>query len=307
MTFASLTAFTKVVEEGGFAAAARRLGLSRAQVNKLVIALENRLGVALLNRTTRKVAATPAGRAFYERARAILNDLAEAEAAVRDDGEEPRGDLKINAPMSFGTMHLAPALADFMLRHPQIRVQLVLNDRFVDPIAEGYDVTVRIAGPIALPSLVDHRIVEVKRVICAAPALLRARGEPRAPQDLTTAPCLHYGALPSGNVWRLAGPAGPVDVRVNGVLCSNNGEVLRDAALKGLGFALLPTFIVGAELRAGRLVTVLDAHQPPRLFLTVLYPPHRHLSARIRLLVAFFYERFGESPSWDVLATQVAQ
>ncbi len=299
--FASLHAFTKVVDEGGFAAAARVLGLSRSQVNRSVITLEEGLGVHLLNRTTRTVAATPAGQAFYERARAILNDLAEAEAAIRDEHDEPRGELKINAPMSFGTMHLGPALLDFMLEYPQIRVELVLNDRFVDPVAEGFDVTVRIAERAAVSSLIDHEIVEVNRVICAAPEALKRFGKPKRPGDLADLPCLHYGNLPTGKTWRLIGPEGSTDTKVKGVLCSNNAEVLRDAAVKGLGFTKLPTFIVGAELQAGRLVRVLPDYKAPRIFLTLLYPPNRHLSARIRLLVEFLYQRFGDRPYWDLV------
>jgi len=299
--FSSLIAFTKVVEENGFAAAARALGLSRSRVNKSVIHLEEHLGVHLLNRTTRTVAATPAGLAFYERARTILGDLAEAEACIRDDQDEPRGELKINAPMSLGTMHLGPALTDFMVRYPKISIELVLDDRFVNPVAEGFDVTVRIAEQAEISSLIDHHIVEVKRVICAAPELLKRVGEPRRPRDLADLPCLHYGHLPTGKTWRLVGPDGAVDTRVNGVLCSNNGEVLRDAAVKGLGMAKLPTFIVGSELRAGRLVSVLREYRAPSIFLTVLYPPNRHLSARIRLLVDFLYERFGDRPYWDLV------
>lgn len=299
--FARLRAFTKVIEEGGFAAAGRALGLSRAQVNKLVIGLEEDLSIHLLNRTTRRVAATPAGRAFYERAQAILNDLAEAEASLREEHDEPRGELKINAPMSFGTMHLAPALTDFMLKHPRIRVELVLNDRFIDPVAEGFDITVRIAERTDVSALIDHDIVEVKRVICASPETLRRFGKPERPNDLAALPCLHYGHLPTGNTWRLIGPEGLVNTRVHGVLCSNNGEVLRDAAVKGLGFTKLPTFIVGAELQAGRLVSVLPNYTAPSIFLTLLYPPHRHLSARIRLFIAYLYERFGDRPYWDLV------
>ncbi len=299
--FSSLTAFTKVVEEGSFAAAARALGLSRSQVNKSVINLEEHLGVQLLNRTTRAVAATPSGQAFYERARAILSDLAEAECAVSEDRDEPRGQLNINAPMSFGILHLGPALSDFMLRYPKISVELVLNDRFVDPVSEGFDVTVRIAAEADVSSLIDHQIVETKRVICASPDLLKRIGEPTTPADLGAAPCLHYGHLTTGRTWRLIGPEGVVDTQVNGVFCSNNGEVLREAAVKGLGITKLPTFIVGSELQAGRLVTVLQDYKAPSIYLTLLYPPNRHLSARIRLLVAFLYERFGDRPYWDLV------
>ncbi len=299
--FASLHAFTKVVEEGGFAAAARVLRLSRSQVNKLVINLEEHLGVQLLHRTTRSVAPTPSGLSFYERARTILSDLAEAEDAIQEQQDAPQGDIKINAPMSFGTMHLASAVGDFMQRYPKIRIQLILNDLVIDPVAEGFDITVRIAELSEMASLICKRIVEAKRVICAAPVFLREHGVPSCVRDLANAPCLHYGNLPTGNHWRLVGPDGGEDVRVNGVLCSNNAEVLRDAAVRGLGIALLPTFIAGAELQAGRLVTILETYQAPSIYLSLLFPVNRYLSARVRLFSEFVVERFGGLPYWDLV------
>lgn len=300
--FASLNAFTKVVEEGGFAAAARVMGLSRSQVNKLVAGLEQHLDVQLLNRTTRATSATPAGQAFYERAKAILSDLAEAEAAIADTADEPGGELRINAPMSFGTMHLGPALADFMVRYPKIRIEMILDDRFIDPVREGYDMTVRIAQMSEPGALIDHQVAQVRRVLCASPAFVAREGQPERPEDLSRLPCLHYGNLPTGSVWRLIGPDGTShNVSVNGILCSNNGEMLRDAALHGLGIALLPTFIAGADLQAGRLVTVLPGYSPPLLHLHLLYPPSRHLSTRVRLLVDFIHERFGDRPYWDLV------
>ena len=299
--FASLRAFTTVVEENGFAPAARALGMSRSQVNKLVIALEEHLGAQLLNRTTRKIAPTPGGRALYERARAILDDLAEAEAAFHDEQEEAQGDFRINAPMSFGTLHLADAIADFMTRHPKIRVEMVLNDRKVDPVSEGFDITVRIGEPLDTLALIDHRIVEAKRAICASPAFLAAHGEPKTPADLQTLPCLHYGAAGVAETWKLDGPDGAREVRINSVMGSNNGEALRSAAVKGVGLAMLPTFIVGAELQSGRLMSVLPDYQASSLEICLLYSPNRHLSARIRLFVDFFYERFGDRPYWDLV------
>ncbi|MCG8441973.1 MAG: LysR substrate-binding domain-containing protein, partial [Caulobacterales bacterium] len=234
--------------------------------------------------------------------RGALDKLcAEAEQAVRDDEDEPQGELAINAPMSFGVRHLGPAVADFMARWPKLRVRMELSDRFIDPVAEGFDMTVRIAEPAEAPSLIDHQIVEARRVICAAPALVERLGEPDHPSALAELPCLHYGNLATGNVWRLSGPEGPADVRVNGVLCSNAAEVLRDAAVRGLGFALLPTFVAGPDLQAGRLATVLADFTPPRIFLCLLYPPHRHLSARVRLFVDFMHERFADRPHWDLV------
>ncbi|GAB5485631.1 MAG: LysR family transcriptional regulator [Parasphingorhabdus sp.] len=300
--FSSLKMFVQVVESGGFAAAARDTGASRSQTNKLVIALEDQLGVQLLNRTTRSVSTTAAGLAFYERVQGILSDLSEAESAIQEKGEEPMGSLRINAPMSFGTLHLGPAIADFMTMYPQLKVQLELSDRFIDPVSEGFDITVRIAEPIENLSLVDHTIVEAKRLICASPEFLATYGHPESIKDLASLPCLHYGTLPAGSVWKLASEDGQFrDTPVNGVLCSNNAEVLRDAALRGLGFALLPTFIAGSHLQSGRLVSVLSQYRAPPIHLCLIYPPNRHLSSRTRRFVEFMYDRFGDLPHWDLV------
>lgn len=299
--FAALTAFTAVVEEEGFAPAARRLGASRSAVNRMVINLEDRWGVQLLNRTTRRVAPTATGKALYERARALLDEITEIEAGIRENHAEPVGDLRLNAPMSFGILHLAPAIADFMTRHPGIRTRLTLTDRFVDIVDEGYDLTIRIAEPREDLSLVDHRICPIRRVLCAAPSFLATRGPVTDTETLSNLSCLHYGTLPAGNVWRLNGPAGPIEVPVQGAMCADNGEVLRDAAVRGLGIALLPTFIVGPQLQTGELVTILADHAPPDLTLCAIYPPSRHLSAKINLFVDFVYDRFGGSPYWDLV------
>lgn len=299
--FASLRAFVAVIDAGGFAAAGRELTLSRSAVNRLVIGLEDELGTQLLNRTTRSVAPTAAGRGFYERAKRILADLDESIRSVTDANPAPTGNLRINAPMSFGTMHLSPAVADFMALYPDLNVQLELNDRFVDIVAEGFDLTVRIAAADDETNLVDFRICPVRRVICASPALLRKVGRPEHPDALRDLPCLQYGNYASGNRWRLNGPEGEIQVPVQGTMYSNNGEVLRDAAIRGHGFILLPTFIVGGALQSGELVTVLTDYCPPDLVLCVVYPPNRHLSARIRLFTDFMYERFGGEPYWDLV------
>jgi len=299
--FAAITAFATVVEESGFAAAARAMGMSRSQVNKAVINLEDDLGVQLLQRTTRQVSPTPSGRAFYEKCRTILDDLAEAEQSLKDTSDRPAGTLKINAPLSFGVGHFSPALVDFMKRYPDITTELDLSDRFVDPVADGYDMTIRIGAPLPMPSLIDHEIVEMKRVLCAAPSFVKEHGTPAAPEHLADFSCLHYGNLATGNTWPLERDGVTKNVRIKGTLCSNNGDVLRDGAVAGLGIALLPTFIVGKELQAGQLVTVLPDWKPTTLQLCLLYPPNRHLASRVRLLVEFIYERFGEHPYWDLV------
>lgn len=298
---AALTAYVTVVEQNGFAAAARTMGQSRSAVNRMVIALEDELGAQLLNRTTRRVSPTANGAAFYERARAILEDLADAERELGESQEDIAGQLRVNAPMSFGTMHLSSAIADFSAQHPQLRIELHLNDRLVDIVEEGFDIAIRIAEPRDDSSLVDFRICEARRVICASPDYLAQHGQPERPDDLKRHACLHYGNLPSGNLWRLIGPRGSTGVHVNNVLCSNNGEVLRDAAVAGRGVTMLPTFIVGRELQAGRLVTVMSDYRAPELVLAAVYPPTRHLSAKIRLFTDFLVDRFGTRPYWDLV------
>jgi DNA-binding transcriptional LysR family regulator len=297
----SMRAFAKVVEEGGFAAAARKIGLSRSVVNKSVIRLEHDLGTQLLRRSTRKVTPTEAGLAFYDRCVQILSDLEEAVTAVTELQERPTGNLRINAPMSFGTMHLSSVITEFMAGHPDVHVELVLNDRFIDPIEEGFDVTLRAAEPTASASLISRTIVSVNRVLCASPAYLAAAGEPGDPRDLKKHRCLHYGYLGSGSQWRLAGGGHAQTYAIHCVMWSNNGEILKNAAIADQGIALLPTFIVGEALQTGQLRTVLTDYKPPDIALSALYPRHRHLSAKVRLFVELLEERFGDRPYWDLV------
>ncbi|MGJ3249341.1 MAG: LysR substrate-binding domain-containing protein [Elainellaceae cyanobacterium] len=290
--FECMRAFTRVVETGGFAAAARELELSRSAVSKLVIQLENNLGAQLLHRTTRHVSPTETGLAFYERCVRILADLEEAERAISNLHEEPRGTLKINAPMSFGTLYLGSAVADFMTRYPDLQVQLTLDDRFVDPIEEGYDVVVRIAQPSEWASLIVCPIAPAPRILCASSSYLQKYGTPHHPEELRNHSCLHYGYLATRNHWILHGLDGEYRVPIRSMLCSNNGEVLRDAAMCGLGIALLPAFIVSHDLQEGRLQSVLPDYHPPEIVISVIYPVNRHLSAKVQLLTEFLQARF---------------
>lgn len=292
--FAAMQAFVRVVEANGFAAAARDMGMSRSAVNKLVITLETQLGVRLLQRSTRRVTPTATGTAFYERCLGILADLEEAELAVSQAQAEPVGPLRINAPMSFGTLHLSPVLAEFMAQYPGVQVQLTLEDRFVDPAAEGFDLTVRIAQPETPPRLVVHELAQLRRLLCAAPSYLRHHDTPRSVEELSNHSCLAYGELATRHEWVLTGSAGEIRVTVNGAMCSNNGEVLRDAAIRGLGIVLLPEFIVQQSLEQGSLQEILTDYQPQALSLWVMYPTNRHLSTKVQLLTTFLQERFGE-------------
>ncbi len=293
-----LQVFVRIAETGSFSAAARDLGLSKSASSKKLAALEDRLGARLFNRTTRRLSLTEAGSDFLERAQRILAELEEAEQAAGRLTDEPRGILRVNAPMSFGIRHVAPALADFMTRYPELAVTLDLDDRRVSLIEEGYDVAVRIAD---LPdsSLVARKLAPARRVVCASPAYWAERGVPTHPRELANHNCLIYAYLPAQNDWRFRGPGGPLTVRVAGNLKANNGDVLREAALAGLGVCLAPTFLVGDDLRAGRLATVLDAFVDDSLAVYAVYPHRRHLSAKVRAFVDFLAGRFGPRPYWD--------
>lgn len=297
----SMRAFVEVVDHAGFAAAARQMGLSRSVVNKAVINLENALGAQLLRRSTRRVTPTETGLAFYDRCVQLLGDFDEAVSSVKALHGDPSGSLRVNAPMSFGTLHLAAVAAEFMSDHTDIHLELVLNDRFVDPIEEGFDVTLRIGEQSPSASLIAREIVPIRRVLCASPGYLDAIGEPTSPNDLRAHRCLHYGYQASGSRWRLTSPAGEQTHAINCVMWSNNGEALRDAAINDQGIAFLPTFIAGEALQSGQLRTLLADYPPADLQLCALYPRHRHLSMKVRLFVELLHARFGGQPYWDLV------
>ena len=297
--FAALQAFVAVAEVKSFSEAARRLRLAKSAVSRQVGALEADLGVRLFHRTTRSLSLTEAGRGYFERAERILADLDEADLAVSHLQAAPRGRLRVSAPMSFGFLHLAPALSDFLVRYADVTVDVAMNDRFVDLVDEGFDVALRIA---TLPdsSLIARRLAPARRVICASPEYLAARGAPQSPDDLRAHACLFNSNLPSARDWRFVASDGSAwPVTVNGRLSANSGDALRIAALHGLGLANLPTFIVGADLKAGTLATVLDAFVAQDLSINAVYPHSRHLSPTVRAFVDFLAKRFGPDPYWD--------
>jgi DNA-binding transcriptional LysR family regulator len=294
-----IRAFVLVVDEGSFAGAARALGTSRPAVTRYVAQLEQELGAQLLARSTRRVSLTVPGRAFYARARELLDAADAAVAAVASASEPFTGSLRVNAPMSFGTLHLASAVSAFLAENAGLRLELVLNDRFVDLIAEGFDVSVRVAEPEHVTSLVTRPLAAVRRVLCAAPGYLASAGIPDRPRTLSGHRILCYGYQAAGPVWRLEGPDGAVSVAVEARLWSNNGDVLRHAALAGLGIAQLPAFIIGPDLEAGRLVPVLPGWTIAPLVAQALYPRHAHVSPRVIAFVEFLERWFGGVPPWE--------
>ena len=299
----AMNALVKVVASGSYAEAARRLGLTRSAVSKAVMELEQQLGARLLDRTTRRVTPTEAGLAYYERCMAILAQVEETEAQISRLHDEPKGLLKVNAPMSFGTLYLGDAVADFMIRYADLRVELTLTDRFIDPLEEGVDATVRIGMP-ANSSLIARRIAPARVVLVASPEYIRKHGAPQSPADLANHRCLSYGHTTSMQRWQLSDKGQPISVSIGACLSSNNGDVLRDAAVKGIGIARLPTFIVGDDLAAKRLRLVLSDNRPEDLTIHALYAPNRYLAAKTRVFIDFLVDRFGKTPAWDRFETK---
>jgi DNA-binding transcriptional LysR family regulator len=288
----SLRAFVKVVETGSFAEAGRQLRLSRSAISKQVAELEQSLGVQLLNRTTRHASPTENGQIYFERAFAVLSDLDAADQAVAQAQSTPSGLLRINAPMSFGTLRLGPEIAQFMEKYPDVKLQLVLSDDLLDPVRDGFDVTLRIAE-LESSSLIARKIAPIDRVVCASPDYLARHGIPTHPRDLRDHVSLTYGFLLTGNQWKLTGVDGDHWIQPSWSLCVNNAEVLREAAIGGRGVALIPTFIAGEALATGALRAVLQDYRASPLSLYAIYPPTRHLSVKVRLFIDFLVERFG--------------
>jgi len=295
----AMAVFARVVEAGSFSKAAQELGLSKSAVSKQVGRLEDRLGVRLLNRTTRRLSLTEAGTAFYAGCRQLVADAEAAEDAVSHLATAPRGTLRVNAPMSFGLAHVAPAMPEFLRRYPELSVDLQLNDRTVNLVEEGYDMAVRV-GRLPDSSLIAKRLAPMRRALVAAPDYLDRRGRPGHPGDLVEHDCLIYSYLASGREWRFHGPEGEARVPLKGRLEANNGDALCAAARGGAGLALLPTFICGDDLRAGRLECVLpEWTDDGGAAIHAVFPASRNLSPKVRVFVDFLAERFGPEPYWD--------
>lgn len=285
-----MEAFVRVVDLGGFTDAARKMGLSKSAVSKHVASLEDRLGARLLNRTTRRVSPTEIGLAFYDRAIRVLAEAEEADAMVSTMQDTPRGELRISAPFSFGIRALAPAISDFLKKYPDISVHMVLDDRFVELVAEGFDLAIRI-GDLPDSSMRARKLADAQALVVASPAYLEANGTPTSVQDLASHNLLHYSNLSSGNVWRLSGPGGQErQVRAVGRLTINNGDALRQAALDGLGIAFLPDFIVDDAITTGQLVELVPESRRPPLGVYAVYPQGRFPQPKLRAFIDHMVE-----------------
>ncbi|MBN3812333.1 LysR family transcriptional regulator [Paraburkholderia sp. Ac-20347] len=283
--------FVNTVDAGNFTAAGHRLRLSKQFVSRRVAALEADLGARLLVRNTRKLAVTDLGQDFYERAKRILADVNEAEQAMSARRSEPRGLLKVSAPMSFGMAHLSPLVAEFLREHPDVRFDMDLSDRSVDVIGEGFDMALRI-GRLADSTLVAQKLIDVRMIACCSPGYRRRRRAPQTPEELAQHDCLPYGQQGRAP-WEFMVGGVRTPFEVHGPLRANNGEVIRDAAIAGLGICYLPDFIVAGSVDAGVLVEVLEDYMPPPNALHALYPQHREASVTIRAFTHYLRERLA--------------
>lgn len=296
--FDEMSGFVRIVEAGSISKAAEQLGIAKSGVSRRLADLETRLGVRLLNRTTRRSSLTDAGRNYYEGAVKLLSDVAELDAGVADSEASLEGRLRLAAPLSFGLGHLAPAIGEFVRENPGVMIDIDFSDRQIDLVAQGVDLAIRIAE-LRDSSLKARRICPIRLMLCASPGYLERYGTPQTPEQLVQHRILQYD-IGGGPVLRLAdGRGGEIHLPVRPRLIANNGEFLRDMAIAGHGIVLTPTFIVWRAVARGALVPLMSDYWPPPLNAHVVYPQTRYLSRRARGFIDFLVERFGENPYWD--------
>lgn len=303
--FENMNAFVRVVEAGSISAAADRMGVAKSAVSRRLKELEEHLGAELFHRTTRQMNLTDSGRAFYQQSVRILADTLEAEHATSQFHGALKGNLKVAVPLSFGLMHLGPAINAFLQTHPDIEFDLDFNDRQVDILAEGFDLAIRIAS---LPdsSLIARRLAPIQAVLCASPAYLDRMGRPQMPEELIHHRCLAYNLISNFENWNLYDANGQaVKTKIKPYLKASNGEFLRACAIDGLGIVLLPAFIAYKEIESGALIPLLTEYRLPQLAAYALYPQTRHLSQRVRAFVDFLVKRFEGLPYWDLCLQDV--
>jgi len=293
-----LIAFHSVVKHSSFAKAADELSLSPSGVSRIVTRLEERLGVRLVHRTTRSLSLTEAGAAFYARASQILADLMDAEAEVQKSTAQPRGNLRMTASITFGQLYIAPLLPELLTAFPDISIDLLLTNRFVDIIDEGVDLAIRI-GALSDSRLIARRLCTNHRILIAAPGYLERRGTPARPEELSEHEIVVYTGFSRPREWKLIGPDGPVSVGISGRFSTNNIEVLCNSARAGLGITVGPTMSVYRSLVSGELVRVLPAFEFEQTAVFAVYPSARQLSTKVRAVVDFLVGKFQDPPAWE--------
>jgi len=297
--FGAIPVFVAVVENGGFSAAARTLGISKSAVSKRINQLEAHLGVRLLHRTTRKLSLTEAGERYFEHAAQALTAAGQAEDAVTELQGEPQGNLKISSPMSFGRLHVAPLIPKLLQRYPKLQIDLVMDDRKVDLVAGGFDVAIR-AGNLPASTLIARKLAPVRQVLCASPDYIDRYDRPGTPAELSGHNCVLYSYSSDADEWTLIGESGPETVTVSGSYQVNNSEALLEALREGIGIGRLPTFVAGPDLKTGRLVKLFESYRLPDFTLYAVFPERQYLPAKVRAFLDFAIEYFGgDHPYWD--------
>lgn len=291
--------FAAVVEVGSFSGAAERLGVTKSAVSKRVTALEARLGVKLLSRTTRKLSLTEAGQRYFVHVQEALRAIDDAEFAATELQQVPQGTLRISAPMSFGRLHVAPVIPEFLATYPQIKVQMDLSDLSHDIVAGGYDIALK-TGELRETSLVARKLAPLNSVLCASPAYIEHYGAPLSPDELTRHNCLLYSYHTTVNEWVFIKDGDETRIEVSGSYQVNNSEALREAIVQGAGIGRIPTFIAGEDIKAGRLVPVLSDYKMPIKEIYAVFPERRYLPMKVRVFIDFVVDHFGGStPYWD--------
>ncbi|MBS1228347.1 MAG: transcriptional regulator, LysR family [Proteobacteria bacterium] len=290
--------FNAVVDAGSFVKAADALEMSKAAVSRYVVEMETRLGVRLLHRTTRRLSLTDEGQVFYARSKELLAELQEAEEEITSRSKAASGLLRINAPFTFGIIHLAPLWGLFREQNPQVTLDITLADRLVDLVEEGYDVAIRIAS-LESSTLVSKKLASTRIVLCASPQYLEAHGLPKHPSELAQHAVIAYSYSSTKDEWRFVGPEGPVNVKTKPCIHTNNGDTCRAAALANQGIILQPTFLVGKDLSEGTLVELMPEYRARNLGIYAVYPTRKHVSAKVRALIDFLTAHFSQlGPSW---------
>ncbi|EHD13111.1 putative HTH-type transcriptional regulator YafC [Commensalibacter intestini A911] len=296
----SMQIFVKVVNTGSFSAAGRAFNLSPTMITKHINALEQRLNCTLLHRTTRKISLTEAGTLFYQGCDKILLDMDAIEQTITAQHVSPKGHLKINAPLSLTLRHFSPLLIEFSKQYPDITIELGLNDRIVDLVEEGWDLSLRI-GKMISSTLKARKLTSIEFILCASPDYLKQHGTPQTIQDLPQHQCLLYslGTLMNRSYWKF-GKNGEHNIRVNGSLTANNGEMLRDAAIMGQGIAYLPKFLLNKELQEKKLVAItLDYPTIQEAALYIMYPPADYVPLKSRVMIDYLVQHFSQKAPWD--------
>lgn len=295
---ASMRVFNAVVDAGSFTGAADKLDLSRGMATRYVAQLEEHLGVRLLNRTTRKLSLTEAGNDYHERAAQVLALVEEAESSLSRESSVPRGTLRVASSHAFGVRHLGWAITEYLQRYPGVQVDVTLNDRVVDLVEEGFDLAIRVAAKID-PGLVARKLTRARIVACASPGYLKKHGVPKSPEELAGHNCLSYAYVNLPNEWHFRRKGVERKVLVSGDLRANSGDILRNAAVEGLGVILQPTFLIYEALREKKLVRILSDWEADELTVFAVYPNRRFLPPKVRSFIDFLAERFSPGPYWD--------